>query len=137
MSVPSLQKPVIFFDGVCGLCNRFVDWTIRRDRHRVFKFAPLQGETAKQNIGEQPTGQEEEWTLVYVDEDGRFVRSSAVIRILTRLGGFWKIAGAGYILPTSWRDALYRFVARRRYGWFGKRETCRMPSEEEKERFLP
>jgi predicted DCC family thiol-disulfide oxidoreductase YuxK len=128
--------PVIFFDGVCGLCNRFIDFVIRRDRGAVFRFAPLQGETARGRLPDSDV--REINTMVLWEEQGVFRKSTAAVRILIRLGGVWRvIGGALRLVPRPLRDAGYSLVARYRYAIFGKKETCRMPTPAERARFLP
>lgn len=141
-----MEAPILFFDGVCGLCNGFVDFCLARDKRGKFRYATLQGETAARllpqaGIGANPPGAEpsSEWMRsVVLWRDGKaFRKSEAVIRVFTGLGGIWKIAALGRILPAGLRDLAYDFIARNRYRWFGKRETCRMPSPGERARFLP
>ncbi|MFN8634914.1 MAG: thiol-disulfide oxidoreductase DCC family protein [Chloroflexota bacterium] len=129
--------PIVFFDGVCGLCNGSVDWLMARDRRAVLRFAPLQGETAQRTLG--PLDDDPEtWSMVLVDETGRYRRSDAAIKIVEYLGGPWAIAGRVIgIVPRGLRDAGYRWIARNRYRWFGQHETCRIPTPEERSRFLP
>jgi predicted DCC family thiol-disulfide oxidoreductase YuxK len=128
--------PVLFFDGVCGLCNRFIDFVITRDRAAVFRFAPLQGETARDHLPE--TDVRVINTMVLRDEQGVFRKSTAAVRVLIRLGGAWRIlGGALWLVPRPLRDAAYSVVARYRYAIFGKKETCRMPTPAERARFLP
>lgn len=128
---------LIFFDGVCGLCNKFVDWVIRRDRKGIFTFTPIQGETASQLIAPLPTNTDE-WSIIYRDAQGNFTRASdAVLSILHDLGGGWKVLAWFRILPRDFRDFFYQFVAKRRYQWFKKRAACRLPTPEERARFLP
>jgi predicted DCC family thiol-disulfide oxidoreductase YuxK len=128
--------PVIFFDGVCGLCNRFIDFVIRRDTGAVFRFAPLQGETARDRLPDADV--REVNTMVLCDEQGIFRKSTAAVRILSRLGGVWRvIGGALRLMPRPLRDAGYSLVARYRYAIFGKKETCRIPTAAERARFLP
>ena len=135
-SRPAPDTPVIFFDGVCGLCNRSVDFVLARDRRRVFRFAPLQGETARAWL--DPADVRDLNSLVVVDRAGVHRRSSAVVRILRRLGGFWAaLGGLLWIIPRPLRNLGYRAVARYRYRLFGKKETCRMPSADERALFLP
>jgi predicted DCC family thiol-disulfide oxidoreductase YuxK len=130
------EGPVLFFDGVCGLCNRFIDFAIRRDRAVVFRFAPLQGETAREQLPEADV--REVNTMVLRDEQGVFRKSTAAVRVLIRLGGVWRILGAAlWLVPRPLRDAGYSVVARYRYAIFGKKETCRMPTPAERARFLP
>lgn len=126
--------PVIYFDGFCGLCNGFVDFVLSRDKARRFRFAPLQGSTAKARFGDP--GDVDPTTIV-LEEDGRtFERSTAALRIISGLGGGWSIVSVLGLVPRFLRDAVYDWVARHRYGWFGKRDSCRLPSPEERAVFL-
>jgi predicted DCC family thiol-disulfide oxidoreductase YuxK len=127
--------PVVFFDGLCGLCNRFVDFVLSRDRAGIFRFAPLQGDTAREYLN--PADVLDLTTVVLLDEAGAHRKSEAVSRILQRMGGFWTFAGKLLrIVPRPLRDAGYSLVARNRYTIFGKKETCRLPTPAERSRFL-
>ena len=137
-STEKYQIPIIFFDGVCGLCNSFVDWVIQRDKKAVFRFAPLQGETAKQYLGSPfQVEDQNQWTVILVDEQGTHNRSTAVLRILKRLGGILKIFLGFYLIPVKLRDLIYKWVAKHRYQWFGKMKNCRIPTAKEKSFILP
>ena len=128
--------PVIFFDGVCGLCNKWIDFVMRHDRAEVFRFSPLQGETARDWLQMAP--EESLNSVVLADASGVHRKTDAVWRILQRLGGIWRIAGALLrFVPPPVRNWGYDFVARHRYKWFGKKATCRLPSAAERARFLP
>lgn len=128
--------PVIFFDGVCGLCNRFVDFVLRRDPGGLFQFSPLQGETAAERL--VPGDVADLKTVVLVDGNGTYRKSAAVIRVLRSLGGFWRLAAALFwVVPRPIRDLGYSWIANNRYAIFGKKETCRLPTAEERSRFLP
>ena len=128
--------PIIFFDGVCGLCNRSVDWIIRRDQYAIFRFAPLQGDTARERFGIESGADLK--TIVLLDEHGQHRRSDAVVAILRRLGGFWRVCGALlWIVPRPIRNWGYDVIACNRYRWFGQHDTCRMPTPAERARFLP
>jgi predicted DCC family thiol-disulfide oxidoreductase YuxK len=130
------EVPVIFFDGICGLCNHWVDFVVARDRQRQFRFAPLQGETARDWLHLTPD--EALSSVILCDGTGIHRKSDAVWRIFARLGGVWLIAGGLLrIIPRPLRTWGYDFVARHRYRWFGQKQTCRLPSAEERERFLP
>jgi predicted DCC family thiol-disulfide oxidoreductase YuxK len=121
---------------VCGLCNRFVDWVIARDRNGRYHFAPLQGETAAA-IGVTPQEADPaRWSIVFVDGSGTLERSDAVLSITTGLGGVYRLAGVLRGIPRPLRDWVYDRIARRRYRFFGKREACRMPTPEERDQFL-
>lgn len=135
-SAEESTHPILFFDGVCGLCNHSVDWLLKHDHQAIFRFAPLQGETAQRSLPRADTLQ---LGSVILRVDGQIFRqSSAVVRVLWRLGILEKISGTMlWLIPKPLRDLGYRIVARNRYRWFGKKETCRMPSPEERSRFLP
>jgi len=128
--------PVLFFDGVCGLCNHVIDFVIARDRAGTFRFAPLQGETARERLPEADLRDLN--TMVLWEEQGVFRKSTAATRVLIRLGGVWRLIGSALrLVPRPLRDAGYSLVARHRYRIFGKKETCRMPTAAERARFLP
>lgn len=131
------DKATLYFDGVCNLCNRTVDFLIRHDRNGELRYASLQGETARtavpEFVQEQGLG-----TVVLVDRDGKHVRSTAIGRSLRIVGGFWGMLGSLLLLiPRPIRDAAYRWVARNRFRWFGRRDSCRLPTPEERLLFLP
>ena len=136
---PATEGPILFFDGYCGLCNGFVDFVIARDSKAVFRFSPLQGETANARVpadAVSPASPGDPRSIVFW-ENGRVHRKSdAVLRALPLLGGAWKLAAALRVIPRPARDFAYDVVARNRYRWFGRRETCRMPGPGERERFL-
>jgi predicted DCC family thiol-disulfide oxidoreductase YuxK len=129
-------NPVLYFDGVCGLCSRAVDFVMRHDAEGVFRFAPLQGETAAATLDPADTAHLD--SMVLMTQQGTFRRSAAVVRILRLLGSFWwLLSWVLWIIPVPLRDLGYNFVARFRYRIFGKHETCRLPTPEERDRFLP
>lgn len=132
----SAARRILFFDGVCGLCDRFIDFALPRDKHHRLLFAPLQGETATEHL--QPEDTELLKSVVLLDEQGLHRHSTAVVRVLRNLGGIWSIAAAIlWLIPRPLRDLGYRCIAGSRYRLFGKKETCRLPSPEERTRFLP
>ncbi len=126
------QNPIIFFDGYCGLCNRSVDFLIKRDKKKIFRYAPLQSDVAKKFLGTLPDIS----TFILFENGKIYYRSDAAIRAVSRLGGFYKTAFLLRIFPKFLRDAVYNFIAKNRYRWFGKSESCRVPSKEERELFL-
>lgn len=134
--IPVPEHPILFFDGVCGLCSRAVDFVIARDHKGVFRFAPLQGETARRLLTAEDLAALD--TMAVATREGVYRRSSAAVRILWRLGPFWWLCGwMLWAVPRPVRDLGYRAVARSRYRLFGKHETCRLPAPHERERFLP
>ncbi len=128
-------QTIIFFDGVCHLCNGFVDFIIKIDRKRVFKFAPLQGTTATQYLSAQDRASFE--SVILLVEGKTYYRSRAILKIFSMLGGVFGLVSAFGIFPTSWLDYLYKKVAVNRYKWFGQREFCRLPKPEERDYLLP
>jgi predicted DCC family thiol-disulfide oxidoreductase YuxK len=130
------QYPIVFFDGVCGLCNRFVQFLFAVDKHFIFKVAPLQGATAKLHLFEDL--RENLTSLVVVTKDGRLLlKSRAVLYVFSQIGGIWRlIYFLGFWIPPAILDLLYDIVAAHRYQWFGKLTTCRIPRAAERQRFL-
>ena len=127
---------VILFDGVCNLCNGFVQFVLKRDKKKTFQFASLQskygtGLSAHINL---PIAKPE--TIVLFDGQKILTESDAVIKIVTSLSGIWKISIVLTIVPRFMRNWFYRLIARNRYKIFGKRDQCMVPSENTKDRFL-
>jgi predicted DCC family thiol-disulfide oxidoreductase YuxK len=128
--------PIIFFDGDCVMCSGLVDVLLHLDREGIFRLTPLQGKTAQQVLPPLPANREA-WSIYYLDQDGLYAQSDAVIQICKRLGGLGAVIGAVQWVPQSFRDRIYCMIARNRYRLFGRRAACRIPSDSEKERFLP
>jgi predicted DCC family thiol-disulfide oxidoreductase YuxK len=135
---PRFKHPVIFFSGLCGICNRFMKLVLRHDRTGIYKFASLQGETALITLS--PHDQDtRKCSIVFVDEAGIYKNSDSILRILSGLGGFWRIGAVIMMwIPKSIRDWSYNFIVQQRYRWLGKLEKCYLPQEGKKiDRFLP
>jgi GMP synthase-like glutamine amidotransferase/predicted DCC family thiol-disulfide oxidoreductase YuxK len=132
-------KPVLFFDGVCGLCNGFVDFLLARDRRDRLYVAALQGETAPALVPADAAvpGGEDPRSMALWEEGKVYRKSDAVLRAVARLGGLWPLARVLFAVPRFARDGVYDFVARNRYRWFGKHGACRMPTPGERRLFLP
>ena len=130
------KQPVLFFDGVCGLCNHLVNITFRLDKQQAILFTPLQGELANATL---PPMEDDarDWSMVFWNGEQLFVKSDATLELCRELGGLMKLFVVFRIVPEGLRDAIYMAFARTRYGWFGVKESCRVPSEEERARFLP
>ena len=132
-----MERIVVFFDGVCGLCNGFVDFCMKRRGLNSVLFTPLQGETAKKKLPiEYREGDLS--TIVIETQNGFLTKSDAVAHLLKVAGGPWKIAGSLMkLFPRPIRNLGYDMVAKTRYVFFGKKESCRLPTASEKARFLP
>lgn len=128
------QKPVIFFDGVCGLCNGFVDFIISIDKHNHYLFSPLQSKFAEKTL--PPELIKDLNSVICLENNKIYKKSNAVLVIMKSLGGFWKLSQFGLLIPEFLRDKIYDFVARNRYRFFGKKATCRLPTPEERSRFI-
>lgn len=133
------EHPVVLFDGVCNLCNGTVQFVIRRDRAQRFRFAPLQSEAAARACaaaGVAAPGSEP-GSMLLILGDRVVDRSTAALHIARRLPFPWPLFSVFLLVPRFLRDLVYRFVARNRYRWFGKNESCMVPTPELRGRFLP
>lgn len=129
------KAKIVFFDGVCHLCNGFVDAVISLDTKHNFYFAPLQGETAQALLPVQNRAHLD--SVIYYESEKLYDSSTAVLKILIGLGGVYRIFALLWVIPRPFRDFFYRIIARNRYRWFGEREFCRLPLPEERGYLLP
>lgn len=129
-------RPVVLFDGVCPLCNSFVRFILARDHDAVFRFAPLQSEAALRLLEGAPFAIDPSMSVVLVDGSSYHTETDAVIGILDRLPAAAVWGSIFRVLPKPIRNAVYRFIARRRYALFGRRASCIVPSDDVRERFL-
>jgi predicted DCC family thiol-disulfide oxidoreductase YuxK len=135
------SNPIVLYDGVCGLCNRLVQFLLKRDTHDRFRFASLQSEFAHHLLAAHGADPHDLDTVYVVKDYGQpdeslLARSDAVLYMLKQLDGLWKWAGIGRVLPKALRDAVYRHVARNRYRVFGKYESCMLPEPKHRQKFL-
>jgi predicted DCC family thiol-disulfide oxidoreductase YuxK len=127
---------IVVFDAQCLLCDGWVRFLLRHDKHQRLRFASIQGAQGLallQRAGLQVEGLQ---TLLLVDGERSWQHTAAILRILHELGGFWRLAWLGWLVPAPIRDALYRWLARNRYRWFGRSETCLLPPADAAWRFL-
>jgi predicted DCC family thiol-disulfide oxidoreductase YuxK len=129
-------EAIVLFDGVCNLCNGFVNWVIDRDPKRKVMFGSLQSEEAKALLAKYGESSEYLDSIVAIKNDKLYKNSRAVLEICLTIGGVYSLMGIFLIVPNFIRDAVYKWVARNRYRWFGKSESCRIPTPELKSRFL-
>jgi predicted DCC family thiol-disulfide oxidoreductase YuxK len=137
-----VTNPIVFYDGVCGLCNRLVQFLLKHDKKDRLRFAALQSEFAAKILGRHgidPTDLDTVHVVVNFDEPNERVlnRSTAVLQATRELGGMWAVVGAlGMIVPRPIRNFFYRLVAKNRYRMFGKYETCMLPTPSHRAKFL-
>lgn len=127
---------IILFDGFCNLCNSSVQFIIKRDRKAIFSFAPLQGDQANTLLKNQNLDHSKMDSIIYIQNGMVFTKSTAALKISKKLNALWPLLYAFIIIPKPLRDAIYDWIARNRYQWFGKREECTLPKDHWKSRFL-
>ncbi|MDM5154936.1 thiol-disulfide oxidoreductase DCC family protein [Bacillus sp. DX1.1] len=127
---------IILFDGVCNLCNFWVQFVIERDPKAVFKFAPLQSEIAKSLIMKYGKEYKREDSIILFEEGKLYTKSTAVLKILRKLRGPIKVLYIFIFIPKFIRDKIYDIVARNRYRWFGKQKSCMISTQGVQNRFL-
>ena len=133
--------PIVLYDGVCGLCNRLVQFILRHDYGDRFRFASLQSDFSQMLLTRHGFDPHDLDTVYVVRNSGQaneelLSRSDAILFMLNELGGVWSLARVGKILPRALRNVLYDLVARSRYRIFGRYESCMLPSPEQRAKFL-
>jgi predicted DCC family thiol-disulfide oxidoreductase YuxK len=131
-----MEHPVILFDGVCNYCNALVNWVMRLDRKGVFRFATLQSEHGRALLRQYGLPEEQLDSVVLVEKGKAYIKSDAALRIGHHLPWWLQETRVLWVVPRPFRDAIYDFIARNRYKWFGKKESCMVPTAEQRERFL-
>jgi predicted DCC family thiol-disulfide oxidoreductase YuxK len=135
--LPDSEHPILFFDGLCNLCNQFVQVVIKHDKQCVFRFSSLQssaGQQVQERILKESGSVPDSLVLLY---KGRiYIKSAAALKTASLLKGVYSVLTIGYIFPRPVRDAIYDIVAKYRYKWFGRRDECMIPTPELQSRFL-
>jgi predicted DCC family thiol-disulfide oxidoreductase YuxK len=131
-----LRHPLIIFDGVCVLCNRTVDFIIQHDRRKIFRFAQIQSGSGTATVNVLDNGGAPMDSVYLIEGDGVYAKSTAVLRILRSLGGVWSTLYIFILIPRFVRDGIYNFIARHRYGWFGRTTSCRALTSNFVDRFV-
>ena len=130
-------KKVILFDGVCNLCNNFVIKVIKYDTRNKFLFAAIQSESGKKIIDHLKIDTSKTDSIILYEPNIAYhIKSSAALNIMSQFGGIWSVTQIFKILPESFRNMIYDFIAKNRYNWFGKKESCMIPTAELKAKFL-
>ncbi|KOX96817.1 thiol-disulfide oxidoreductase DCC family protein [Halorubrum sp. ASP1] len=127
---------VVLFDGVCNLCSGFVQFVLPRDPEGKYRFASLQSDVGRSLLAEHDLATDELDSVVLIEDGESYVKSAAIIRIATGLGGAYRLLSPFRFVPRAVRDRAYDFVADNRYRWFGKKDRCMMPPGDAESRFL-
>lgn len=135
-TTPHTNPPLLLFDGVCNLCNSIVQFVIRQDKRQQIRFAALQTTTGQSILQKNKLAADDLKTFMLVKGDRVYLRSTAALELFKILGGLWSLLYIFIIVPRPIRDAIYNFIANNRYRWFGKKESCMIPSPELKARFI-
>jgi predicted DCC family thiol-disulfide oxidoreductase YuxK len=132
----SNELNIILFDGICNFCNFWVDFIIKRDKDKIFKFASLQSDAGKRIVEKYLIYKQDIESIILIKGEDYFIKSEAALEIVKELNSAWKIFYIFKVIPLPLRDFIYDLIAKNRYAIFGKRDLCRVPSEEEKSRFV-
>lgn len=127
---------IILFDGVCNLCNASIQFIIKRDKKNLFKFASLQSDVGKSLLAQHHIDGTKMDSVVYIENGKAFTESTAAIRVAGYLGFPWKLLQVFLIVPSMIRNVVYQWIARNRYKWFGKQDSCMLPDASLEARFL-
>lgn len=129
------MKSIVLFDGECNVCNASVQFILKRDAKGYFQFASLQsemGQSLLKQYGVSPTLN----SLVLIDQRKAYTQSTAALKIAKNLNGLWKLCYMAILIPAKLRNQAYNVLANNRYKWFGKKEACLLPTQEQRRRFL-
>ena len=130
------DRAVLLFDGVCNLCKPLVIFVIKRDPQGKFRFASLQGDAGQDLLKKFNLATDDFDSFIYIADDQYYTKSSAALKVCQGLGGLWQLLYPLILIPKPLRDVCYQWIAKNRYRWFGKKDTCMIPSPDIKKRFL-
>ncbi len=132
---PKIKHKIILFDGVCNLCNSSVNLIIKHDKKDVFRFASLQSDFGQNILSKFNLDSNITDSIVLIDGNHCYIKSSAALRISKNMSGFYPLLFGFIIIPTFIRNWVYDYVAKNRYKWYGKKESCMIPTLELQEKF--
>ena len=127
---------LVLFDGVCNFCNFWIQFALKRDKKNKLMFGSLQGETAQQLLPQHNIDPGIITSVIFIEDGIAYRDSTAALKICRHLNGGWKLLYALIIVPTFIRDGIYKWIGRNRYKWFGKQESCMLPTAEQRKRFV-
>lgn len=134
MSSNISNHDLILFDGVCNFCNSSINFILKNDTNNRFKFASIQSDTGKLYIKKYQL--QELDSVIVITRNKALIKSDAFIHILGKLGSIYSVSKIFKLVPLKIRNAVYDFIAQNRYKWFGKSNTCRIPTSEERSKFI-
>lgn len=132
----AMTNRIILFDGVCNLCNASVKFIIKNDPKTLYKFAPLQSHFAQKILNRKNISNKNFESLILIEGDDMFLKSTAALKIARNLRGFWPVFYPLIFIPYPFRDFFYNVIAKHRYRLFGQKDSCMVPSKEIKSRFM-
>lgn len=130
------ESPVILFDGICNFCNGAVNFIIQRDKMLTIKFAALQSEAGRKILRRFDLPTDELSSVIFIEDGNVYTQSSAALKVCKYLTGLWPLMYGFIIVPVFIRDGIYKWIAKNRYKWFGKKEHCTLPTPAVRSRFL-
>lgn len=136
MKATEIHNPILLFDGYCNFCNSSVQFILKREKHQQLVFASLQSNTGKELLKQYNIDASKIDSLVLIDNNKAYIKSSAAIRLSKYLKGLYPLAQVFLIIPPFVRNVVYDYIARNRYKWFGKTESCMIPDQSIANRFL-
>jgi len=133
-----MEQPnkLVLFDGVCNFCNFWIRFALKRDRKGKLTFGSLQGETAQRLLPQYGIDPAVITSVIFIENGIAYQESTAALKVCRHLSGGWKLLYAFIIIPTFMRDVIYKWIAKNRYKWFGKQESCMLPTAEQRARFV-
>ena len=129
-------RPIVVFDGVCHLCNRWVDLILRHDRSGQIRLSSIQWPAGRLLVERNGYSVDDLPTLLLIENGACYTHTDAIFRVLAKLGGRWRLFTAARVIPAILRDPAYRWIARHRYRLFGRRAACRLPDPATRARFV-
>jgi len=132
----SKKHPILLFDGVCNLCNGFVQFVIERDQEGLFKFAALQSDVGKNVLQHINLSTDDLSTAILIEDEKIYTQSTVGLKMIKKMNVWYRFLYFLIVLPKPFRDFFYRILAKNRYKWFGEKENCMIPSPELQSRFL-
>jgi predicted DCC family thiol-disulfide oxidoreductase YuxK len=131
-----MYNNIVLFDGVCNFCDASVNFIIDRDKKNIFRFAALQSEKGQEILDYFNLNKSDFDSFIFIENNKAYKKSSAALLVAKKLGGFWGLFYSLIIIPKFLRDFFYNIIAKNRYKLFGKKDACRIPTPEFKEKFL-